>query len=108
MSEDTSSLQIKTLDPKEKKTDGRRRTTKEKGRKPNRTTWNDDINKMKVLIAYRSYRPLGVAHGEVTKQWVAMTKAMYVFPSIGRHVCCIVPSIKPTIYGRIASFSKTA
>jgi hypothetical protein len=39
MSEDTSSLQIKTLDPKEKKTDGRRRrTTKEKGRKTNKTT----------------------------------------------------------------------
>jgi hypothetical protein len=97
MSEDTSSLQIKTFDPKEKKTDRRRRkTTKEKGKKPNRATWNDDINKIRVLIEYRSSRPLGVAHGEVTKQWMEMTKAINKQLPSGA-----VPFAKPTIIAQL-------
>jgi hypothetical protein len=77
MSKSNSNLQIKNYDPKEKKTDGRRkRTTEEKGKKPNRATWNIDKDKIRLLIAYRRYRPLGVAHGEVTKQCNAMTDAV--------------------------------
>ena len=76
-----SNLEIKSFDPKQMKADGRRKRSGEGVEKADQkkakraTSWNTKA-KIDALVAYREFRPLGVGHGEVTKQWLAMTKAI--------------------------------
>ncbi|KAL0577952.1 hypothetical protein ABG067_008775 [Albugo candida] len=73
----TSELEIRPFDSTEKKTDGRKKGKgKAKEGTGKRATWDDDRRKIHVLVAYRDFRPYGVPHGQVTKQWLAMTKAV--------------------------------
>lgn len=74
-SNNTNNLEIVAFDPKGKKTDGRKRKSEQISAKG---SWTEK-RLVAVLVTYREYRPLGVAYGEVTKQWNAMTDAVNEF-----------------------------